>query len=192
MGWFLAPALEVLREQIDDMYANRDRSSDGSIGDTSHSARVSDHNPDWDANGIVRAIDVTNKGIPNLDALLAFIIADKRTRYVISRGKIWDVVSRKWVTYTGANRHDKHFHVSIRNVSGYDLNSSRWVLNKEIDNVLSKDDVERIAKRTAELVWATEILSPSNLVKELGETASAKQMVRAIAFRTEAEYRQKD
>ncbi len=45
-----------LREQVDDMYMDRDRKSDGWIGDTRHSARKSDHNPD--KNGIVRALDL--------------------------------------------------------------------------------------------------------------------------------------
>ena len=49
-----------LREQVDDMYMDRDRKSDGWIGDTRHSARKSDHNPD--KNGIVRALDLDADG----------------------------------------------------------------------------------------------------------------------------------
>ncbi len=45
-----------LREQIDDAFPDRDRTSDGWIGDTRHAARKSDHNPD--VQGWVRAIDV--------------------------------------------------------------------------------------------------------------------------------------
>ncbi len=50
----LSKAAIQLREQFDDSYADRDRSSDGWIGDTRHAARPSDHNPD--AQGWVRAI----------------------------------------------------------------------------------------------------------------------------------------
>ncbi len=34
-----------LREQVDDAFPDRDRTSDGWIGDKRHSARKSDHNP---------------------------------------------------------------------------------------------------------------------------------------------------
>ena len=52
----LSKAAKQLREQFDDTFPDRDRTSDGWIGDTRHAARPSDHNPD--ANGWVRAIDV--------------------------------------------------------------------------------------------------------------------------------------
>jgi hypothetical protein len=45
-----------LREQVDDAFPDRDRTSDGWIGDKRHSARKSDHNPT--AEGIVRALDI--------------------------------------------------------------------------------------------------------------------------------------
>jgi len=35
-----------LREQIDDSFPDRDRRSDGWLGDARHAARPSDHNPD--------------------------------------------------------------------------------------------------------------------------------------------------
>ncbi len=42
----LSKAAIQLREQIDDSFPDRDRASDGWIGDTRHAARKSDHNPD--------------------------------------------------------------------------------------------------------------------------------------------------
>ena len=52
----LSKAAGQLREQIDDSFPDRDRTSDGWIGDTRHAARKSDHNPD--EQGWVRAIDI--------------------------------------------------------------------------------------------------------------------------------------
>ncbi len=52
----LCKAGQQLREQIDDAFPDRDRTSDGWIGDAKHAARKSDHNPTDE--GIVRAIDI--------------------------------------------------------------------------------------------------------------------------------------
>mgnify|MGYP001562524195 CR=1 FL=1 len=58
MSWRVAKSLDVLLAQINALSPNRDKSSDGSIGDANHSARTSDHNPD-DA-GVVKARDFSN------------------------------------------------------------------------------------------------------------------------------------
>ena len=52
----LSKAAQQLRLQVDDTYPDRDRTSDGWIGDYRHSLRPSDHNPD--EQGIVRAVDI--------------------------------------------------------------------------------------------------------------------------------------
>jgi hypothetical protein len=122
MSPHLCKAGHQLRLQVDDTYPDRDRTSDGWIGDTRHQAGVSDHNPD--AAGIVRAIDIdrdlSGKAKPDLMPNLADQIrlcaraGDKRISYVIFDGKICS--SKKswaWRPYDGVNKHNHHCHVSF-------------------------------------------------------------------------------
>jgi hypothetical protein len=117
----LCKAGQQLRLQVDDTYSDRDRTSDGWIGDTRHSARPSDHNPD--AEGIVRAIDIdrdlSGKAKPDLMPDLADQIrhaakSDKRIAYVIFSGKIASPrMGWRWRKYSGINPHTKHCHISF-------------------------------------------------------------------------------
>lgn len=119
-----------LREQIDDTFPDRDRSSDGWIGDTRHSARKSDHNPD--ALGWVRALDVdrdlSGKAKPDLmpdlaDQIRVFAKSDKSKRisYIIFDGKIASpILGWKWRTYKGINKHNHHMHVSFTKAADLD------------------------------------------------------------------------
>ena len=119
-----------LREQIDDTFPDRDRSSDGWIGDTRHSARKSDHNPD--ALGWVRAIDVdrdlSGKAKPDLmpdlaDQIRIFAKSDRKKRigYIIFDGRIASpILGWKWRTYKGINKHNHHMHVSFTKAADLD------------------------------------------------------------------------
>lgn len=119
MAWRLAEGLVKLREQVNAKYPQRSRESDGSVGDTSHSARKSDHNPD--SRGVVHAIDITHDPRNGFDSyrfadhLLA--TQDPRISYIISNGRIGSGPSGPspgvWRKYTGANKHDHHVHISI-------------------------------------------------------------------------------
>jgi hypothetical protein len=112
-----------LREQLDDSYPDRDRTSDGWIGDVRHSARPSDHNPD--AAGIVRAIDIdrdlSGKAKPDLmpdlaDQIRLFAKRDKskRVSYVIFNGRIASSrMGWRWRTYKGSSPHTAHCHISF-------------------------------------------------------------------------------
>jgi hypothetical protein len=119
----LCKAGQQLRLQFDDIYEDRDRRSDGWIGDLRHSARPSDHNPD-PASGMVRAIDVDRdvhkSGKPDLmpdiaDQLrLAAKAGEKRIAYVIFDGRIASArMGWRWRKYTGSNPHTKHCHISF-------------------------------------------------------------------------------
>ena len=119
----LCKAGQQLRLQIDDSYIDRDRRSDGWIGDTRHSARPSDHNPD--EQGIVRAIDIdrdlSGKAKPDLMPYLADEIRffakrdkSKRISYIIFAGRIASPrLGWRWRKYSGINSHHSHLHISF-------------------------------------------------------------------------------
>jgi hypothetical protein len=119
--WLSKSAVQ-LREQIDDCFPDRDRDSDGWIGDARHSAAKSDHNPTHDT-GVVRAIDVDKdlnkiKGLPVhlVEQLRLYAKSDKRKRisYIIFDGKICSVKGNwKYRAYTGFNPHKHHIHISF-------------------------------------------------------------------------------
>ena len=125
----LCKAGQQLRLQVDDTFGDRDRSSDGWLGDTRHQARPSDHNPD--EQGIVRAIDIdrdlSGKAKPDLMPDLADQIrlcaraGDKRIAYVIFNGKISSPKKAwAWRSYDGVNKHNHHCHVSFTKMGDTD------------------------------------------------------------------------
>lgn len=116
MGWRLAKSIEQLRKQINEAAPMRSKISDGTIGDAAHAATKSEHNPD--ANGVVRAIDITHDPRNGVDcnAIAEAIKAsrDPRVYYIIWNHRIWGPsVSDQWRPYTGINPHDHHMHVSM-------------------------------------------------------------------------------
>lgn len=121
-AWYVAPALLTLRDEVNAAYPDRDHASDGTIGDPSHAARESDHNPDWDSvpPGCVRAMDTDSNGAPGVLTdlvadLLRATIGDTRVWYVIWDGKIYSR-TYGWQprVYKGTNPHDHHVHVSLQ------------------------------------------------------------------------------
>lgn len=129
MTHHLAPSLVTLRSEVNAAWPRRDRGSDGWIGDIAHGARASDHNPDYSAGGVVRAIDIDKDGI-DVDRLLRAVINDARTAYIIWNRRIW-TRGAGWAAYKGANGHTAHVHVSIRHGRGAETSSERWgVLNE--------------------------------------------------------------
>jgi hypothetical protein len=118
----LCKAGEKLRNQVNASYPDRDKASDGWIGDTRHSARVSDHNPD--EHGVVRAIDIDRdlSGVPKPDLMpdladqirLRAQSGDSRIAYVIFAGRIASPKGKwAWRPYSGINAHQHHCHISF-------------------------------------------------------------------------------
>jgi hypothetical protein len=125
MTWKLCKAGQQLRQQIDDSYPDRDRTSDGVIGNLAHQATKSDHNPDKAYGNVVRAIDIdrdlSGKKKPDLmpylaDEIRRFAKKDKskRVAYIIFNGRIASPrMGWRWRTYKGPSPHTAHCHISF-------------------------------------------------------------------------------
>ena len=120
MKFFLSKSAETLRRQINSSFPDRDKRSDGWIGDSRHSATKSDHNP-ASPSGVVRAIDVDSDlgGAANNAHYLANQLrilgkTDKRISYVIFNRKIASrILFWKWRKYSGIDPHTSHIHISF-------------------------------------------------------------------------------
>ena len=107
----LCRTLRVLRKEVDRLWPDRDRESDGWLGDAEHAARRSDHNPD--RLGRVHALDIDVGGV-DAYAIVRAACSHPSTAYVIYARQIWsastDFSPR---TYLGVNPHRTHMHVSV-------------------------------------------------------------------------------
>jgi hypothetical protein len=147
----LAPSLARLRSDFNVAFPNRDKTTDGWIGDARHRESTSDHNPDdtpgsrsatTDADNVaeVRGLDL-DKDLRDprgttLQAVVDRIIRTerdrRRLRYVIFRRRIasrnagWFKAdgSINWQPYSGDNTHDEHAHFS--GDPAYDNDNAPW------------------------------------------------------------------
>lgn len=136
----VAYSLDTLLAQVNAKWPMRSKASDGALGDTAHSQRASDHNPN--ANGIVCARDFTNDpahGLVSRDLAQA-LIKDPRVQYVISNRQICSGLKSNgpspgvWRKYTGSNPHEHHCHVSVKQDPKFYDDKTPW----DIGGVVSK------------------------------------------------------
>ena len=115
----MVESLKTFRAQVNKLAPKRSKVSDGWIGDSKHSMRKSDHNPEPD--GTVDAFDLTHdpKGGVDIQKVCDALIAsrDPRISYLICNGQIiaGNNGPQPWVKrkYTGSNKHTRHLHVSV-------------------------------------------------------------------------------
>lgn len=135
MAWVLTKNMQAFRDQMNEFFPNRDKTSDGTIGDYAHSQEKSGHNPDdtsqhnaeWDSDSDskseVRAIDIdSNTRDPDvsMEDIFQHLIALGKSqgskfpvRYIIYNRRIarasggWKVEA-----YTGTSAHTEHIHLS--------------------------------------------------------------------------------
>lgn len=136
MAWRVANSLNQLRDQMNHLWPTRIKVSDGTIGDSLHSA-TSDHAardfPGW-GNDIVTARDITHDPAHGADMnkLAESIRAsrDGRVKYVIWQQRMFSSYATSqypawaWRPYSGA--YHSHLHVSVVGDSRADNTSVPW------------------------------------------------------------------
>ena len=125
MAWHLAPSLVQLRNEVNARWPRRPKGSDGTVGDTSHSARKSDHNPN--ARNSVNAFDITYPGV-DPKVIIAAVSKHPAGNYVIFNRKIY-TRSNGWKAepYSGASPHTEHLHVSILQTVAAEQSKAKWL-----------------------------------------------------------------
>jgi hypothetical protein len=161
-NWDLTKGLQNLRAQVNAAFPDRDKTSDGTIGDAAHQAGTSSHNPDdspgnkgkpeWngdlDANAEVRAWDMDSdlraspataqqvvdhiRGLPGVSAVLRYMIYNRKI-YRAANG--WKVES-----YDGPSPHTEHIHFSGQFTQAADNNTSFDYRLEEIPVALTDAD----------------------------------------------------
>lgn len=135
--WYLNRALTGFRNAVNAAYPNRDKGSDGTIGDPAHAARSSDHNRDSD--GSVDAWDMDVDLRSGNDA--AAIAELKRVFQAHPSSSYWihnDQISFRdegWrprsYAYAGANRNQHRHHVHWNTRGSHEGSTAPWILKEE-------------------------------------------------------------
>jgi hypothetical protein len=195
-SWTLVPCLVSLRNEFNRLAPNRDKASDGAVGDQSHADGRSDHNPDEtgktpfedsDRKNEVHAIDVDNnlrKAGWDMDRCLDVIITrhrtgqDDRLQNVIYNRRIW---SRSWGwtprPYTGASAHTEHAHFSARYTTAQENDTSPWGL---LEEDVTKTEFKAWMTEWARSAAGREALAVAVLAWDPGADANGKPRPGAV------------
>jgi hypothetical protein len=215
MAWVLTEGLANVRSEFNRVFPDRDRKSDGSVGDLAHQGGRSGHNPDrtgnaeykdGDALDEVRAIDV-DKDLRTPGVSMEDVVQHLVTRaraghyvpfhYIIYRRRIWSK-SDGWVThaYTGANAHDEHAHFSGGRTQTADnwagsLGLASLLPKKEEDVAFTDDDGDKLVSKvrgTREFLSDTQVMLIGQ--DAAGRVAPALGRIEVVLARVEAALKQ--
>lgn len=141
---FLNKALTNFRDAVNKAYPNRDKGSDGWIGDAAHQATNSDHNPDPDGSVDAWDMDVELNGAgkpyeADVQKVINAALKHESIQYVIYNRRI---TSRTWGlgiwrAYDGPSPHQEHVHFNTR--SSYESSSKPWIIEGEEDDMTYTD-----------------------------------------------------
>lgn len=150
MAWRVARSLDKLLAQVNGLAPNRDKSSDGSIGDAAHASRKSDHNP-WitdSGQGVVTARDITHDPADGVDCnILAETLTASRdprikyiiwNRHILNSSAVTKTKAWTWRPYSGSNPHTHHMHLSVLPSKALYDSTSDWnikVADKPSSNI---------------------------------------------------------
>jgi len=161
--WVLTKGLQNLRDQMNAAFPDRDKTSDGTIGDAAHQAETSGHNPDdtagsraewngdpdstpevraWDMDSDLRSPGVTAQQV--VDHIRHLPSVSSVLRYMIYNRKIYKA-SNGWAAedYTGPSAHTEHIHFSGAYSQAADNNTS---FDYRLEDLMAiSDDVAKIS-----------------------------------------------
>lgn len=182
-AWELVPALVRLRDDLNAIAPDRDKRSDGSIGDRAHAAGGnSDHLPDEefaalrdkdpDAKNEVHAIDsdhdLREPGL-TMEMIVQHILSrcragtEKRLTFIIYNRRIWSA-SQGWRErrYAGSSPHTEHAHFSASYEYKREQDTSSWRL-EDIPVALTAADKNWLSQQ----IDARADLIEANLIAKL-------------------------
>jgi hypothetical protein len=200
-SWILTLGLQNLRRQVDAAFPDRDKTSDGTIGDTAHQAETSGHNRDdtpgskpewngdpdstpevraWDMDSDLRAAPATAQQVvdhirhlPGISAVL---------RYMIYNRKIYKA-SNDWYpeAYTGASAHTEHIHFSGAYSQAADNNTTFNYRLEEIPVALTTSDLAKIQamiNTAVSTLKASDVATADDLLSaKIGDVANPNRTV---------------
>lgn len=148
MSWYLNPALTNFRDEVNARWPNRDKRSDGTIGDLAHQATNSDHNPDPD--GSVDAWDMDVDGV-DVWACINAALKHESIQYVIYNRKItsrsWGLGN--WRDYTGPSPHTEHVHFNTR--TAYENSTKPWFKEEDMLDKVQDTPIIQTAVHNTEI-----------------------------------------
>lgn len=203
----LIPCLVKLRSELNRLAPQRDKSSDGWIGDRPHQARISDHNDDEtgrvpvvdaDDDHEVHAVDLdADLNTPGLtmEMVVQHVVsrcrsgAEKRLRYVIYNRRIWE--GPRWIqrTYAGDNAHIQHAHFSGSYDTKLEASTASWRL-EDIEVALTEADKKWLSAQinTSTKAIRDDLANRGVLEQKIGDKANPNRTV-ADVFRDVAKLR---
>lgn len=188
--WTLTLGLQTLREQVNEAFPDRDKASDGTIGDAAHQAETSGHNPDdtagsrpeWDGDGDdraeVRAWDMDSdlrfpgvstqdlvdhlRQLPGLGSVIRYMIYNRRMYHVDD-----DFAPR---AYSGPSPHTEHVHFSGARSQAADGNTT---FDYHLEDLVMPTVEEIAAGVVAKFRNTKEVLSDTEHAAMVNDTAKA-------------------